>query len=86
MVAHRSLSNRTLPVMCLAVVLAAALSACGRGADTPPAAAKAAADTPAAAPAPPAPPPPPPRELTWSRKVDMKLWSPGRVKAYKVAL
>jgi sortase A len=24
--------------------------------------------------------------LAWSGKVDMKLWSPGRVKAYKVAL
>ena len=33
-----------------------------------------------------APPPPPPRELTWSGKVDMKLWSPARVKAYKAAL
>ena len=28
----------------------------------------------------------PPRELTWSGKVDMKLWSPVRVKAYKAAL
>ena len=29
---------------------------------------------------------PPPRELTWSGKVDMTLWSPVRVKAYKAAL
>ena len=86
MVPHRSLSNRTLPVLCLALVLSATLASCGRGADTPAAGTRAAADTAAPAPAPPAPPPPPPRELTWSRKVDMKLWSPGRVKAYKVAL
>ena len=30
--------------------------------------------------------PAPPRELTWSKKVDMKLWSTVRVKAYKAAL
>jgi sortase A len=86
MLSLRPLSNRPLPVLCLALVLAAALSSCGRHADTPPAGNRAAAETPAASPAPPTPPPAPPRELTWSRKVDMKLWSPGRVKAYKVAL
>ena len=85
MVPHRSPSN-TLPVLGLALVLAATLPACGRGADTPPASDGAAAATAAPAPAPPSPPPPPPRELTWSRKVDMKLWSPARVKAYKAAL
>ena len=30
--------------------------------------------------------PPPARELTWSGKVDMALWSAARVKAYKVVL
>jgi sortase A len=68
-----------------ALVLAVTLSACGRGPDTP-----APAGGPAAGPAAPAPapaaPPSPPRELTWSGKVDMTLWSPGRVKAYKAAL
>ena len=83
MVPHRSRANRTLPVVALALVIAATLSSCGRGADTPPASNQATADI--AAPAL-APPPPPPRELTWSGKVDMKLWSPARVKAYKVAL
>ena len=82
MVSHRSRSN-TLPVLGLALVIAATLTSCGRGADAPPASNPAAADKAAAAPAPPTPPP---RELTWSGKVDMKLWSPGRVKAYKVAL
>ncbi len=86
MVPHRSHSNLTLPVVGLALVLAATLPSCGRGADTPPASNRAAADTAAPAPTPPPPPPPPPRELTWSGKVDMKLWSPGRVKAYKAAL
>jgi sortase A len=80
MVAYRSRSN--LPVLGLALVLAATLPSCGR-ADAPAAGNPAAADRTAAAPA---PPPPPSRELTWSRKVDMKLWSPNRVKAYKVAL
>src|SRR6478672_10819535 len=83
MVPHRLRSTRTLPVLGLALVLAATLTSCGRGADPPPASSGTPADV--AAPAS-APPPPPPRELTWSRKVDMKLWSPGRVKAYKVAL
>jgi sortase A len=82
----RSRSNRTLAVLGLALVLAATLPSCGRGADTPPASNRAAADTAAPAPTPPPTPPPPPRELTWSRKVDMKLWSPGRVKAYEAAL
>jgi len=70
------------PLLTLALVLAATMSACGRDATTP-----AASSPPAASTAPPAPvpPPPPPRELTWSGKVDMKLWSPGRVKAYKAA-
>ena len=82
MVPHRSRSNRTLPVAALTLVLAVTLQSCDRGADPPPAGNRA-PDSPAPAPA---PPPPPPRELTWSGKVDMKLWSPGRVKAYKAAL
>ena len=86
MVFHRSVSNRPLPVLCLALVLAATLSSCGRAAEEPAVGTKAVANTAAPAPAPPAQAPPPPRELTWSRKVDMKLWSPGRMKAYKVAL
>jgi hypothetical protein len=76
MVTHRSLSNRTFPGMCAVFVLAAMLASC-RGAGEPAAGTKPAADTAAPAPAPPAPPPPPARELTWSRKVDMKLWSPA---------
>ena len=85
MVPHLSHSSRIVPILGLALVLAATLLSCGRGADTPPAGNRAAADTAAPAPAP-TPPPPPPRELAWSGKVDMTLWSPGRVKAYKVAL
>jgi sortase A len=77
---HRPRSNRTL-VLGLALVLAATLTSCGRSADKPPASDRAAADSAA-----PAPPPPPPRELSWSGKVDMTLWSPGRVKAYNAAL
>ena len=79
MVAHRYFSTRVL----LAGVLAAysaTLSSCGGGSDGPPPSNQA-AETPPPAP----PPPPPPRELTWSGKVDMKLWSAGRVKAYKAA-
>ena len=76
-------SSRTLPVAALALVLAALLTSCSRGADTP-ASERASAD--AAAPAPAPPPPPPPRELTWSGKVDMTLWSAIRVKTYKAAL
>ena len=83
MVHHQSRA-KILPFLGLAFVLAATLTSCGRGADAPPASTPAAAaDKPAPAPA---PPPPPPRELTWSRKVDLKLWSSNRVKAYKVAL
>jgi sortase A len=83
MVSHRSRTTRTLAVLGLAPILAATLLSCGRGEETPPA--SKAADAAAPAPAPP-PPPPKPRELTWSGKVDMKLWSAVRVKAYKVAL
>ena len=77
-------SRRALPFVALALVLAATLSSCRRGADAPPDNNRPAAVAPA--PALPAPPPPPPRELTWSGKVDMKLWSAVRVKAYKVSL
>jgi len=84
MVPHRTRSYRTLPVVVLTLLTAATLPSCGRGADTPPSSDQAAADIVAPAVAPPAPPPPP-RELTWSGKVDMQLWSPARVKAYKVA-
>ena len=72
-----------------ALVLAVTLPSCGGGADTPPAGNGAAADMAAPAQPParaPAPPSSPPRELTWSGKVDMALWSPGRVKAYQAAL
>ena len=86
MVAHRSRPNRTLPVLVFALVVAATLPSCGRGGETPPASTPAAADSAARAPAPTPTPPPPPRKLTWSGKVDMKLWSPVRVKAYKAAL
>jgi sortase A len=80
---HQSRSNRTTRGVALTLVLAATLASCGRGDNAPPAD-KAAAPAPAAAT--PAPPPPPPRELTWSGKVDMKLWSSIRVKTYKAAL
>jgi sortase A len=74
---------RAISTVAITIILAVTLPSCGRGADAP-------ADskgTAAVAPAPPpAPPPPPPRELTWSGKVDMTLWSQVRVKAYKVAL
>ena len=85
----RSDSNRASPVLGLAIVLAATLSSCSRGAATPPASNGAVAATSGTtpAPAPPTPRPPPPlRELTWSKNVDMTLWSPGRVTAYKAAL
>jgi sortase A len=68
----------------LTLVLAATLASCGRGSDAPAANNRAAAV--ASAPALPPPSSPPPRELTWSGKVDMNLWSAVRVKAYKVAL
>ncbi len=86
MVPHWSLSNRTLSLLGLVLVIAATLPSCGRGTDAPPASNRAAADIAAPAPAPPPAPPRPTRELTWSGKVDMKLWSPGRIKAYKAAL
>ncbi len=88
MVPHRPRSTRTLPVVTLTLVLAATLASCGRVADTPATGSRAAADTaaPAPAPVPASLPPPPPRALTWSGKVDMKLWSAIRVKTYKAAL
>ena len=76
--------RRSLPVVALTLVLAAALPSCSRSTDTPSESKPAAAIAPAA-PTPP-PPPPPLRDLTWSGVVDMKLWSAARVKAYKVAL
>jgi sortase A len=79
MAAHRS--GRALPAVTLTLVLAAALASCGRGTSAPPDDNHPAAVAPA-----PAPPPPPPRDLTWSGKVDMNLWSAVRVKAYKVAM
>ena len=81
MARHRS--RRALPAVALPLVLAATLPSCHRGADAP-----ADNNRPAAvAPAPALPPPvPPPRELAWSGKVDMTLWSAVRVKAYKVSL
>ena len=84
MVSHRSPSTRTLPCLGVALVVAATLVSCGRAGDTTAATDRTAAGTAAPAPAP--PPAPPPRELTWSGKVDMKLWSGVRVKAYKAAL
>jgi len=83
MLPHRSRANRALPASILTLVLAATLSACSRGAGPPTTSERPAGQAPAP---PPTPPPPPPRELTWSNKVDMKLWSPGRVKAYQAAL
>ena len=76
-------SNRTIRVLILTLVLAVTLASCGRGANTPPAD-KAAAPAPVAATPP--PPPAPPRELSWSGKVDMSLWSSIRVKTYNAAL
>src|SRR4051812_23108901 len=89
MVARRHFSPHGLFVPILMVVLAAALSSCGGRSDAPQAGTRAPDAAPPAvtAPSTPTPPPaPPPRELTWSGKVDMGLWSPGRVKAYKAAL
>ena len=45
MVPHGSYSSRIVPILGLALVLAAALLSCGRGADTPPAGSRVAADT-----------------------------------------
>jgi sortase A len=84
MIARRSFSHTGLFVAALAVVLSTTLLSCGSGSNGAPPANRVADAAPPAPP--PAPPPPPPRELTWSGKVDMALWSPGRVKAYKVAL
>jgi sortase A len=83
MIPLRSRSQRTIPVLGLALALAATLPSCSRGADTPAASNGAAAQI---APPEPALPPQPNRELTWSGKVDMTLWSPARVKAYKAAM
>ena len=66
----------------VALVLAASLVSCGRGADAPPSATPAPPDAAAVAVI---SPPPSPRQLTWSGKVDMTLWSAARIKAYKVA-
>jgi sortase A len=88
MVLHLGRARRTLPFAAFIVIVAVILASCGRAGDTVPANERAAADpaTPAPAPPPPPPPPPPPRELTWSGKVDMTLWSAIRVKTYKAAL
>jgi len=86
MASHRS--NPTFPAVCIALVVTA-LPSCGRGNDAPAAGNRLAANTAASepSPAPTTPPAPSPsRELTWSGRVDMKLWSPARVKAYKAAL
>jgi len=74
-----------LPVVSLALLLAAPLASCSRASDAPAVDRGAAAGTAAPAPAP-SPPPPPPRELTWSGKVDMTLWSATRVKLYNAGL
>ena len=80
MVPHPPRSNRTLPGVGVTLLFAVTLASCGRGTDTPPASAP--PETTARVPA----PPPAPRELTWSGKVDMKLWSGIRVRTYKAAL
>ena len=88
MIIHRSRSNLNLPVVGIALVLGT-LSSCGHRDDAPAAGSQVAANT-AATETPPArtpsPPPPPPRELTWSGKVDMSLWSQIRVRTYNAAL
>ena len=86
MVQGRLRSNHTIPVVALTVVFAATLVACGREANAPATGTGAATGTPAAATAPTPPPAPPPRELTWSGKVDMSLWSQIRVRTYNAAL
>ena len=79
MVQHGPRSNRTLPAVGVTLLFAVTLASCGPRADTPHASAP--PETTARVPA-----PPPPRELTWSGKVDMKLWSGIRVTTYKAAL
>ena len=78
---HRYRLNRTVPGVGVTLLLAVTLTSCGRKSDTP--SASAPPESTARAPA---PAPPPPRELTWSGKVDMKLWSGIRVRTYKAAL
>lgn len=85
MVPHRYRSNRTLPGVGVTLLLAVTLASCRRGTDTPRASAEPKPTAPAPAPAPP-PPPSPSREVTWSGKVDMKLWSGIRVRTYKAAV
>jgi sortase A len=83
MVPHRYRSNWTLPAWGVTILLAVTLASCRRGTDTP----RASAPPKPTAPAPaPAPAPPRRREVTWSGKVDMKLWSEIRVRTYKAAL
>ena len=88
MIARRSFSHTGLFIAALAVVLLATVSSCGSGSNVASSTSRVADAPPPASPArqPPSPGPLPPRELTWSGTVDMTLWSPGRVKAYKVAL
>jgi len=89
MILHSLRANRAWPVGVFILGLALMLTSCGRGGDTRPANAQAAAAAAAPAPAPaPAAPPrsAPARELTWSGKVDMSLWSAIRVKTYEAAL
>ena len=80
MIPHLTRSNRTLPGVGVTLLFAVTLASCGRGTDKPTASAP--PETTARVPA----PPPAPRELTWSGKVDMKLWSEIRVRTYKAAL
>ena len=86
MVPHQPRSHRTFPVVALTLALAATLASCGRSGDTPPAGNRRLQPSPLRHLHRRLHRPPPPRELTWSKKVDMKLWSTVRVKAYKAAL
>jgi sortase A len=81
MIPQRYRSNRTLPGVGVTLLLAVTLASCRRETDTPRASAPPKPTAPASAPA-----PPPPREVTWSGKVDMTLWSGIRVRTYKAAL
>jgi sortase A len=83
MALHRYRWNRSLPGVGVTLLLAVTLVSCGPGTDTPQASAQPKPTAPAPAPA---PLPPPSREVTWSGKVDMKLWSGIRVRTYKAAL